>query len=376
MSAKFNSVEDFRRAAKCKLPRMVFDYVEGGAGSERGLTRNRRALEALTFSPARLIDISTRDQTISPFGRIWSSPFAIAPMGLNGAVRPDGDIILARAAAKAGLPFVLSTASTSSMEDVAKASNGELWFQLYVLSRDFANKLVSRAMAIGCNTLVLTVDVKVNGQRLRDQRSGFSVPLKMRPGILWDCMSHPRWSLDQWRHGFPKLAHFADAGGDIAAQKALMERRLDASFGWNDLKKLRDLWRGTLIVKGLLREADITQCLNIGVDGVVLSNHGGRQLEDAVSPIEMLARLPARPPAPVLIHSGIRDGDDILKALALGASGVLIGRPMLYALAADGQAGVESLIALLKSQIDNCMAQVGCSAIDNIVTGDGVNILF
>jgi len=360
MTRALITLDDYRDAARRRLPRIVFDYLEGGAGSERGLSRNREAFARTRLLPDRLTDVSQRRQAIAPFGRPWESPFAVAPMGLTGVVRPQGDLILARAAARAGIPFCLSTAATSTIEAVRRASDGELWFQLYVVQRALADRLVARAREAGCTTLVLTVDVAVNGDRVRDRRNGFGVPLRMTPRILLDGARHPVWSLRQVRQGFPQLAHFVAAGdGDVEAQAALMARQMDASFDWAALARLRDDWRGTLIVKGIVSAEDARHCERLGVDGVVVSNHGGRQLEDAPAPIDLLPAVVDACGLPVLMDSGVRDGADVVKAMAAGAKGVLVGRPLLYALAADGERGVDAVLAMLRRQVDTTLALLG-----------------
>jgi (S)-mandelate dehydrogenase len=284
-------------------------------------------------------------------------------MGLNGVCRPEGDILLARAAARAGVPFVLSTASTNTVEDVVAAGDGEVWFQLYVLDRVAADTLVTRAWQAGCRTLVLTVDVAVNGERLRDKRSGFGVPYRYTPRVLADAMAHPSWTLRQLWHGLPELVHFraGDGSGSVEAQAALMQRRMDASFDWDALARLRDRWPGTLVIKGILRGDDATTCAGLGVDGIIVSNHGGRQLDQSEATLDALRAVAPAVNVPVLLDGGIRCGSDVLVALARGARGVLVGRPFLYALAAGGEAGVDAMFALLREQVDTALALSGCA---------------
>lgn len=356
-----NTLEGHRRLARRRLPRMVMDFVEGGAGEERGLARNREAFARVLFAPRRLTDVSTRDPSTSLLGRGWPLPLAIAPTGLNGAVRPGGDLMLARAAARAGIPFCLSTASTSTIEEVARASDGETWFQLYVLHPEQAAAMAARARDAGCTTLILTVDVAVNGRRERDLRSGFKVPFRITPRIALDAALHPGWSLAQLRHGFPQLAHFASDGvGSAALQAALLSRRMDAGFDWQALAALRDLWPGRLLVKGLLSERDLALAASHGVDGAILSNHGGRQIEDLPAPMDVLRRIGPAAPLPLLLDSGVRTGDDVVKAVAAGARMCLLGRPALYGLGGRGEAGVAEVIAMIAEQIDTTLALIGC----------------
>jgi len=359
---KPRNVEDYRRLAAKQLPRMVFDYLDGGAESERGLQRNLAAFETICFEPWRLLDVSQRDLSIELFGRKQPMPLVIAPTGLNGALWPDGDVLLARAAAKAGIPFALSTASNATIEDVADRAGGELWFQLYVVQRALAEALTQRALTAGYKTLVLTVDVAVNGKRERDMRNGFAIPFRYSPRAVLDGALHPNWLLRQLRHGLPELANFAAAGShDVNAQAALMNRKMDASFAWDDLKALRDAWPHTFLVKGLLRAEEAERCVQLGVDGVIISNHGARQLEDVAAPIEKLTEFAARIDRPILIDSGFRRGADVVKALALGARAVMLGRATLYGLAARGEEGAADVLRILRQEIDTTLALIGCA---------------
>jgi (S)-mandelate dehydrogenase len=363
------NVEDYRRRAAQRLPRLVFDYLEGGAEDERGLARNRTAIENFRFEPQRLVDVSARDLSTELFGRKLPLPLLIAPTGLNGVFWPDGDVELARAAAKAGIPFILSTASTTRIEEVAERAGGELWFQLYVVQRDLAAALTRRALDAGYTTLVLTVDVAVNGKRERDTRNGFGIPFRYTPRVLLDGALRPAWTLAQLRHGLPQLANFASAAGpgnDVTAQAALMRRQMDASFSWTDLKALRDAWPHRLIVKGLLRAEDAARCEECGVDAVVISNHGGRQLEDVAAPIDRVEEFASRVDCPVLVDSGFRRGADIVKAVALGARAVLLGRATLYGLAAAGEAGASDVIEILRREIDTTLALIGAARLADV----------
>ena len=358
---KLVNVADFRASAKARLPRMVFDYLEGGAEDEIGLRHNRDAFETIKFQPRRLVDVSTRNTQVNILGKAASAPLAIAPTGLNGIFWPQGDLALARAAGKFGIPFALSTASTASIEEVAKAATGEIWFQLYVVHRKLAELLVKRALNAGYTTLILTTDVGVNGKRERDMRNGFGMPMKYSAKTILDGVLHPRWSLDLVRHGMPQLANFASQDvQDTELQAALMSRQMDASFAWNDLKWLRDLWPQKLLIKGISRADDARRCIELGADGVILSNHGGRQLDSAIAPVEVLQETAKTISCPVFIDSGIRRGSDVVKAVALGADAVLLGRATLYGLAAIGEAGVDAVLSLLKVEIDTTLAQVGC----------------
>ncbi|WP_369856899.1 alpha-hydroxy-acid oxidizing protein [Candidatus Thalassolituus haligoni] len=367
MKNKLLNSEDFRCKAQKKLPGMVFDYLEGGADDEVGLKHNRSVLDAIRFKPKRLINVKNRSIGSSFLGGSFSAPIAIGPTGLNGMLSPDGDFKLARAAARANIPFALSTASNASIEDIAKVSDGELWFQLYVVHRDLAKQMVERALKAGYKTLILTVDVSINGFRERDIRNGFSVPFQYTLKSIIDGALHPDWSLNFMLRGAPELANFKIADvSNLEVQAALMSRQMDASFNWQDLTWLRDIWPHRLLVKGITSTEDAARCADLGVDGVILSNHGARQLDSCISPVEILEETASAINIPVLVDSGFRRGADVVKALALGATAVLIGRPVLYALAAEGEAGVDHMLQLLKNDIDRTLAHIGCADINTV----------
>ena len=353
---------DYLPLARRRLPRMIFDYLEGGADEEQALKRNRTAFDRWRFKPCRLVDVSQRSLATSLFGAALPMPLIIGPTGLNALFWPAGDQELARAAGRAGIPFVLSTASNASIEEVADAVAGDLWFQLYIIHRELADQLVTRARDADYSTLVVTVDVAVNGFRERDMRNGFGLPLRYTPRMLLDAVIHPRWSASLLRHGIPQFANFVAAdAASVEAQAALMSRQMDASFGWDDLARIRDRWPRKLLVKGLVDPQDAARALEVGADGVILSNHGGRQLEGIISPMASLGQTVAvAGDAPVLVDSGFRHGSEIVKALALGARAVLLGRATLYGLAARGGAGVDDVLRLLREEMDRTLAQIGC----------------
>lgn len=357
-------IEDYRALAQKRLPRMVFDYLDGGADDEHSLEHNRRVLSSIHFKPKRLQDVSQRSLQTKLFGRSFAAPLAIAPTGLNGLLWPQGDLALARSAAKFNIPFMLSTAATSSIEETARCSEGEKWFQLYVVHRKLAQQLVKRALDCGYTTLVLTTDVAVNGFRERDLRNGFGLPIKYTPKVIIDGCLHPRWSLDLFKHGVPELANFKHTNAnDTELQAALLSRQMDASFDWDALRWLREQWPHTLLVKGIIHPDDALRCLREGADGVILSNHGGRQLDTCLAPIEVLEQTVAATDKPIFIDSGFRRGTDIVKAIAMGAQCVLLGRALLYALAARGEAGVDHALRMILDETDRTLANVGCSSI-------------
>src|ERR1700746_1869466 len=302
MAAKPVNVEEYRTLAQRRLPKIIFDYLEGGAEDEIGMKHNREVFERYRLMPRRLVDVSKRDTGIELFGRHLAAPFMIGPTGLNGALWPKGDILLARADERAAIPFVLATASNASIEEVAAASKGDLWFQLYIVQRKLAEQMVRRAEAAGYSTLVLTTDVGVNGNRERDLRNNFSLPMHYTPRLIYDGLTHPWWSLSFMLNGMPQLGNFVTAdSSDVEIQAAVMSRQMDASFNWNDFSWLRKLWPRKLLVKGIIRPDDAERCVSAGADGVILSNHGARQLDAAVSPLDVLAGSRARILAPILI---------------------------------------------------------------------------
>ncbi|MFZ4213591.1 alpha-hydroxy-acid oxidizing protein [Pantoea endophytica] len=367
MANNLFNVEDYRRLAEKKLPRMIFDYLDGGADDEKGLQHNREIFNRWKFVPHRLKDVSNREISTTVWGKKWAAPFAIAPTGLNGALWPKGDLLLAKAAAKANIPFMLSTASNMSIEEVAKQCDGEKWFQLYVVHPELAEQMVHRALKAGYTTLVITVDVGINGNRERDLRNQFGLPMRYTPSVMYEGCTHPGWSLRFVLNGMPQLANFVSAENtSIEMQAAIMSRQMDASFNSNSLKRIRELWPHQLLVKGITRPEDAELCISCGADGVILSNHGGRQLEYNLAPIETLAETARRIQQPIFIDSGFRRGSDIVKAVCLGASMVLLGRSTLYGLAARGEQGVTEVIKLLKEDVDRTLAQIGCAAISEL----------
>lgn len=364
------NVDEFRTLARRRLPRRVFDYVDGGAEDERGLRRNRAAFERIAFLPQRLVDVSQRDLSTKLLGQTIAAPLLIAPTGMNGLVWPNGDVALARAARRAGIPFVMSTAANVSLERLAGEAGGELWYQLYVLHRDLADSLVDRAARAGYRTLVVTVDVTLNGKRERDLRNGFALPMRFTPSACLDALAHPRWTYALLRSGgVPTLANLESSdGASLEARAALLRRQMDASFAWDDLSRLRDRWPHRLLVKGIMRAEDALHCIELGADGVIVSNHGARQLDDAAPTLDVLPSVKTACAAggALMLDSGIRRGSDVVKAIALGADAVLLGRATLYGLAADGEAGALRVIEIIQDEIDRTLALLGCVRIGDV----------
>ena len=362
------NTEDFRVRARRNLPRFVFDYIEGGADDGHCLRRNLSDLAAVELTPRVLRDTRSVDTSIEVFGRSWALPFGIAPTGLNGLVRPRGDALLATAAARRGVPFTLSTASNMRLEDVRSAAPGGVqWMQLYVMHRDLAGQIVERAARAGYEALVLTVDVPISGNREADLRNGFRMPFKPTARLAWDVMTHPSWSLRMLPNGAPDFANLTAAGGDAGSanmQAALLARAMDRSLVWETLAWLRGLWKGPLLLKGILHPDDARLAIDHGIDGLIVSNHGGRQNDASPSAISALPRVVAATEGriPVFMDGGVRRGGDIAKALALGATAAFVGRPALYGLATDGVHGAEAVIKLLSDELVRSMTLLGATS--------------
>ncbi len=357
------SIGDLRDIARRRLPRFVYDYVDGGAEDERTLAHNRDAFRRLRFSPHTLVDVSRRDLSTRILGAPSAMPAAVGPTGLNGLAWRDGDLELARAAAAAGLPFVMSTVSMSLVEDVAREAPGRLWLQAYVFSeRRITEAIVRRALDAGFECLVLTSDFPVAGKRERDLRSGLLPRQALTLATRLDMLMHPRWvaAVATRRPRFVNVERELGPGRDVNA--FVGHGMFDPAFSWDDLKRFRDLWPRKLLLKGVLRVDDAERAVAAGCDGIVLSNHGGRQLDGAVSGLDVLpdvARaLDGR--ASLFVDGGVRRGSDIAKAVALGAEGVLLGRAPVFGLAAGGRAGVARALEILADELDRTLALTGC----------------
>jgi len=367
--------DDYRREARRLLPKFVFDYVDGAAEDGRCLKRNRDDLDALTLTPRVLRDTTSVDTSVDVFGARWRVPFGVAPTGLNGLVRSGGDAMLAAAAARTGGAFALSTASNMRLEDVrAAAPEGVQWMQLYVMHREMAQRIVQRARRAGYQALVLTVDVPVSGNRELDMRNGFKMPFKPTARLAWDLMTHPRWALRAVMAGGPDFANITADGeaGSASMQAALLARAMDRSMVWETLSWLREHWPGPLLLKGLLHSEDARLALAHGVDGLIVSNHGGRQFDGSPSAISALPGVVAAVAGriPVFMDSGIRRGSHIAKAIALGATAVFVGRPALYGLATRGQAGAEAVLALLAEELVRTMTLLGAQRLADLRPGE------
>jgi (S)-mandelate dehydrogenase len=356
------NIEDLRRIARRRLPRFVFDYVDGGAEDELTLAHNRDAFARLRFRPRTLVDVSRRDVAGTMLGTPAAMPAVVGPTGLNGLAWRDGDMALARAAAAAGLPFAMSTVSMSLVEDVAREAPGRLWLQAYVFSeRRITEAIIGRALAAGFECVMLTSDFPVAGKRERDLRTGLLPLQKFTLAAKLDVLMHPRWlaTVATRRPRFVNVERELGPGRDVNA--FVGHGMFDPSFSWDDVKRFRDRWPRKLLLKGVLRADDAERAIAAGVDGIVLSNHGGRQLDGAIAGLDALPEV-ARAiggRASILVDGGVRRGSDIAKAVALGAEGVLLGRAPVYGLAAGGEAGVARALAILVDELDRTLALTG-----------------
>ena len=362
------SVADYRLLAKRALPKMVFDFIDGGAGSENTVVSNRKALDAKRLLASGPMNIGTRSQEVELFGRTFAMPIIIGPTGLAGAAWPKGEMDLARAAGHVNIPFVMSTGACCTQEEIASSGTGAKWMQLYLLrDRNVSARIVAGADRLGFELIEVTIDNPVVGKRMRDARNGFSVPMRWTPRKIASLMAHPRYSLRMARSGVPQLALLSKELGSRKADTVARQfhDQLDPSVDWDDVARLRDQWKKPLVVKGLHDPAHVQKALSIGVDGVVISNHGGRQLDGAAATIDVLPDFvsEAGGKLKVLINSGFRTGSDVARALALGADAVQIGRATLYALASGGEPEVINCLEGLKEELDIAQAMMGVASV-------------
>ena len=372
------SVSDYRLLAQQRLPRAFFDYIDGGAYNELTLAANRNDLDALRLHQRVLRGAANIDTSTAVLGEPLAQPVILAPIGLAGLYARRGEVQAARAAHAAGVPFCLSTVSICSIEEVSAAGTAPFWFQLYVIrDRGYARELLARAQAAGSRTLVFTVDLPVFATRYRDVRNGMTggATLAGRLAKLWDILRHAGWLLDVPVGGKPltfgNLAQAVPSAKSLEAMKVWVDAQFDPSITWRDLGWLREHWNGNIVIKGVLDVDDARAAADIGASGVVVSNHGGRQLDGAPSSVSVLPRVvdAVGDRLDVLMDGGIRSGQDVAKALALGAKAVMLGRPWAYGLAARGERGVAEVLAILKRELEVTMALLGAERIDRIGAG-------
>lgn len=374
--AVITSVEDLRGLAKRRVPRMFYDYVDGGSWTERTYRANEEDFARIKFRQRVAVDIGNRSTRTTMLGQNVAMPVAIAPTGLTGMQHADGEILAARAAKKFGIPFTLSTMSICSIEDVARATdNHPFWFQLYVMrDRGYIERLIDRAKEGNCSALMVTLDLQVPGQRHKDKKNGLSTPPKMTIRNMANMITKPRWCLGMLstpRRQFGNIVGHVQGVENISSLSEWSRKQFDPTLSWKDVEWIKNRWGGKLILKGLLDAEDARMSVETGADAIVVSNHGGRQLDGAPSSI---SALPAIVDAvgnrvEVQMDGGIRSGQDVLKALALGAKGTYIGRAMLYGLGAMGESGVDTALRIIQTELDLSMAFCGRTDIRAIDRG-------
>jgi L-lactate dehydrogenase (cytochrome) len=372
-------LDDFEAAARCYLPRPMFEYVVGGAETNISRLRNREVFGEFEFVPRVLVDVSGRSTATTLFGHRFAAPVGIAPMGLSALLAYRGDLVMAAASMKANVPMVVSGTSLIRMEDVI-AINPDAWFQAYLPGAMHAiEALVERAATAGYGTLVLTVDTSVPANRENNVRAGFSTPLRPSLRLLMDGITHPRWTIGTLLrtialHGMPHFENsYAHRGAPILSRTVERDFAFRDHLNWSHLAHIRRMWKGRLVVKGVLNPTDARQAVDLGADGIIVSNHGGRQLDGSISPMRALPKVvEACPSIPIMLDSGVRRGSDVLKALALGAKFVFVGRPFTFAAAVAGEAGVRHAIGLLASEIDRNMGLLGINGVGDVRLGEHV----
>ena len=367
------TVEDMRRVAKRRLPRGVFDYIDGGAEDERTLANNSAAFGQIEFCPNILRDVSEIDVSSTLLGNPVSMPLVLAPTGYTRLTHSQGELSVARAAERAGIPYSLSTMSTRSIEEVGAVSKGPKWFQVYTWKdRGLVREMVERAAASGYEAIILTVDTAVLGRRERDARRGFSIPPRIGPGTIIDGIVHPAWTYDFITHEpltFANVAHLDQYGsdGDMGRGQYVM-MNFDQKLAWSDVEWLQSVWSGPIVLKGIQSVDDAARAVDAGVQAIALSNHGGRQLDDAPAPISLVEPVAqvVQGRAEIICDGGVRRGSDIVKAIALGATACSIGRPYLYAMGAAGERGVDQILEFFREGIARTMALSGRTTIAEI----------
>ena len=365
-AAHIHSAEDARRLARRHLPWMVFDYIDGAAGTETGALRNREALDAMTLRPRILRDVSERSLATTLFGASAERPFGIAPMGMCNLSRPGADLMLARLAARYKVPHGVSTVASTPLENIIEVAQGYAWFQIYFSGDGTGTfKLVERARKAGYQTLILTADVPEVGRRPRELRHGFKMPFKIGPRQFVDFALHPRWSLSALFSGKPQMANFDMPGYEFDRTESR------AGADWDTLARMRDAWPGKLVVKGVLDPEDAVMLKAKGVDAIQVSSHGARQLESAPSPFLMLPKIreAVGPDYPLFFDSGLRSGEDAMKAIVSGANFVFLGRILQFAIAAGGEDGLTRMWDVLSDEMSIAMAQIGICKLDTNIGG-------
>ena len=372
MLDKAINYDDLRRLAKQRMPKVAFDFVEGGVEDEVGIARNVSAFENIKLVPKYVVDVTRRDQKTSLFGREYSHPFGIAPTGGLGFYRQGSDMMLATAARDANIPFIMSGTSTASIEEMAKVAPEHGWYQLYnAKDTKISEDQIRRAKEAGFSTLVITVDVPVGSNRERNRRNGYGRPLRLPLTTKLETLLHPEWLIEYVRKGQPVISNwaaYAKNGADPESVSELVAEQVRAPLTWDHIKRFRELWPRKLVLKGVMHPDDAKRAATCGVDGIMVSNHGARQLDRAPSPIEVLPTIVAEvgDKMTVMLDSGVRRGSDIITALCLGAKFVFVGRWTLYGVAAGALPGAKKALSIINNEVDLCMGQMGAPDIASL----------
>jgi len=363
--SKILEISDLKAIAKRRVPKMFFDYADSGAWTEGTYRANEEDFCKVKLRQRVLVDMTNRSLESTMIGQTVSMPVALAPTGLTGMQHADGEMLAAKAAEEFGVPFTLSTMSICSIEDVASVTSKPFWFQLYVMrDREFVKNLIDRAKAAKCSALVLTLDLQILGQRHKDLRNGLSAPPKFTPKHIWQMATRPLWCLQMLktkRRSFGNIVGHAKNVSDLSSLSSWTAEQFDPQLSWENVEEIRKMWGGPLILKGILDVEDARMAARTGADAIIVSNHGGRQLDGAPSSISMLPKIVDAVGHQIEVHvdGGIRSGQDVLKAVALGAKGTYIGRPFLYGLGAGGKAGVTTALDIIRKELDITMALCG-----------------
>ena len=366
------TIADMKARAKRRVPKMFFDYADSGAYTEGTYRANEDDFQKVKLRQRVLVDMTNRSLATEMIGEKVSMPVALAPTGMTGMQHADGEMLAAQAAEEFGIPFTLSTMSICSIEDIASVTTKPFWFQLYVMQdREFVENLIDRAKAAGCSALVLTLDLQILGQRHKDIRNGLSAPPKFTPKHIWQMATRPLWCaqmLGTKRRTFGNIVGHAKNVTDLSSLSTWTSEQFDPQLSWKDVAWIKERWGGKLILKGILDEEDARMAVSTGADAIIVSNHGGRQLDGAPSTISMLPRIVDAVGGHMEVHldGGIRSGQDVLKALCYGAKGTHIGRPFLYGLGAGGKRGVTRALEIIRKELDTTMALCGERDVRNL----------
>jgi L-lactate dehydrogenase (cytochrome) len=366
------TIADLKTLAKRRVPKMFFDYADSGAWTESTYDANEADFKQIKLRQRVLVDMTNRSLETTMVGQKVSMPVALAPTGLTGMQHADGEMLAARAAEEFGVPFTLSTMSICSIEDIASVTSKPFWFQLYVMKdKDFVMNLINRAKAANCSALVLTADLQILGQRHKDLRNGLSAPPKFTPKHIWQMATCPAWCMGMLktkRRSFGNIVGHAKNVSDLSSLASWTAEQFDPRLSWDDVAWIKERWGGKLIIKGILDVEDARSASQTGADAIIVSNHGGRQLDGAPSSISMLPRIVDAVGDKIEVHmdGGIRSGQDVLKAVALGAKGTFIGRPFLYGLGAMGKEGVSLALSIIRKELDITMALCGKRDINSV----------